>query len=709
MFKSLSDNVRAFFANSENEICQKRTRITLKRKREDVEEDDPDVQIIKVEKKRKVDNQSSQTDFQVLRLFKQSVSAMANWINPKHILSNTEKEKSDGNVSMVTVSSKRNGIGLARSNHNGDRHHQNPKQFSRNSKYGSSLDNPKPSRIIPIQQLCRYSSQSSDSSIFGRQRESTANACIRLKEKEEYSRLIRQNTHRSPWQRVEPENTKPLKQRRDSDVISICSNESVSVLGSTNKLNSLSNKTKFSTQHNVHKISQPSHTRRSQIIVNPSLAQAFPCYTPAPLPSSQSDHANTNNHHPLQSNFCETSTTDLFHNIPFRSLMAKQRRQHSTLKSVNKIETQSSNTPDVIVVQHPRIENHPIVVEDDLETNSRVSPIVIDVEENKDASLQSGTKKFAINSQRQPEFLKSRYITDSYLDLHHFQSQSADERRRQIEEQACKAKAYAEKRRAQEKSLEKQMKYKMKIFDEEPEISEEIFIDSDEEEDESLPELTSDMEEKIAAALRPGQPSQILSEAFRLQITRRDIATLGGLNWLNDEIINFYMNLLIERGEQEGNAKVYAFNTFFYPKIMNGGHQAVRRWTKKVDIFAMNYILIPVHLGMHWCLCVANMKDQVITYYDSMGGRNEACVEAVRKYVNDESMAKRQTGIKFSEWKLVIEEDIPQQMNGSDCGMFTCKYAEYITRGKAISFTQEDMPYFRRRMVYEILTKKLMQ
>ena len=32
-----------------------------------------------------------------------------------------------------------------------------------------------------------------------------------------------------------------------------------------------------------------------------------------------------------------------------------------------------------------------------------------------------------------------------------------------------------------------QMKYKMKIFDEEPEISEEIFIDSDEEEDESLP------------------------------------------------------------------------------------------------------------------------------------------------------------------------------------------------------------------------------
>lgn len=33
-------------------------------------------------------------------------------------------------------------------------------------------------------------------------------------------------------------------------------------------------------------------------------------------------------------------------------------------------------------------------------------------------------------------------------------------------------------------------------------------------------------------------------------------------------------------------------------------------------------------------------------------------------------------------------QDIPQQMNGSDCGMFACKYAEYITREAPITFTQ---------------------
>eukprot|EP00064_Thunnus_orientalis_P000837 superscaffoldBa00000048_g838 len=55
-----------------------------------------------------------------------------------------------------------------------------------------------------------------------------------------------------------------------------------------------------------------------------------------------------------------------------------------------------------------------------------------------------------------------------------------------------------------------------------------------------------------------------------------------------------------------------------------------------------------------------------------------------------------------------LTEEIPQQMNGSDCGMFTCKYADYITKDKSITFTQKHMPYFRRRMVWEIVNHKLL-
>ena len=84
-----------------------------------------------------------------------------------------------------------------------------------------------------------------------------------------------------------------------------------------------------------------------------------------------------------------------------------------------------------------------------------------------------------------------------------------------------------------------------------------------------------------------------------------NMLTAGG-TVLFSQVINFYMNMLMERGEQDGFSKTYAFNTFFYPKLIQGGHAAVRRWTRKVDIFSHQYLVIPVHLGVHWCLCVSS-------------------------------------------------------------------------------------------------------
>ena len=37
-------------------------------------------------------------------------------------------------------------------------------------------------------------------------------------------------------------------------------------------------------------------------------------------------------------------------------------------------------------------------------------------------------------------------------------------------------------------------------------------------------------------------------------------------------------------------------------------------------------------------------------------------------------------------------QDIPQQMNGSDCGMFACKFAEYVSRGAPVTFSQVHVP-----------------
>ncbi|KTF96442.1 hypothetical protein cypCar_00008169 [Cyprinus carpio] len=222
--------------------------------------------------------------------------------------------------------------------------------------------------------------------------------------------------------------------------------------------------------------------------------------------------------------------------------------------------------------------------------------------------------------------------------------------------------------------------------------------------------LRQDMEKEVSRALRGGSQDEVLSEGFRLTITRKDLQTLSHLNWLNDEVINFYMNLLVERSKRPNLPSAYTFNTFFFPKLRSSGYAAVRRWTKKVDIFSVDIILVPVHLGVHWCLSVVDFRKKSITYFDSMGGNNDEACRILLKYLKQESEEKKGQNFDTSEWTLKSKRrnEIPQQMNGSDCGMFTCKYAEYITKDRPITFTQKHMPYFRRRMVWEILNQKLL-
>lgn len=47
-------------------------------------------------------------------------------------------------------------------------------------------------------------------------------------------------------------------------------------------------------------------------------------------------------------------------------------------------------------------------------------------------------------------------------------------------------------------------------------------------------------------------------------------------------------------------------------------------------------------------------------------------------------------------------------MNSSDCGVFACTYAEHRTRNSPLNFDQSDMPYFRDKMKYELLTEHLL-
>ena len=184
--------------------------------------------------------------------------------------------------------------------------------------------------------------------------------------------------------------------------------------------------------------------------------------------------------------------------------------------------------------------------------------------------------------------------------------------------------------------------------------------------------------------------------------------------WLDDGIIHFFLNHLMSQRHN-----IHAFDIFFYNHLRDKGpDNQLLRWTRRVDIFAKDFVFFPVNLRqLHWTLIVANCKEKTISYYDSMGGGkvNMGCnhaayeppsrhMDRVLEYLQREHADKKNCPLT-SQWTCnpvgrsedvpLVEGKIPQQQNSYDCGVFLCKYADCIARGLPFSFSQQDMPEMR--------------
>ncbi|KAJ3790332.1 cysteine proteinase [Lentinula aff. detonsa] len=221
--------------------------------------------------------------------------------------------------------------------------------------------------------------------------------------------------------------------------------------------------------------------------------------------------------------------------------------------------------------------------------------------------------------------------------------------------------------------------------------------------------------------------SGVVSKFAREQVSDKDLVRLMPGSWLNDEIINFYGALILGRSddskENGDNAivngvaspkkskilNVHYFTTFFWQKLTRDGYEKGRlaKWTKKasrVDLFSKDIVLIPVnHNNTHWTAAAINFRQKRIECYDSMFLDRSAVFKVLRNYLDAEHCNKKKAPFDFTGWEDYVLKDTPQQENGYDCGVFTCQFLESLSRGEeTFNFSQDDIPYLRRRMVWEI-------
>ena len=283
------------------------------------------------------------------------------------------------------------------------------------------------------------------------------------------------------------------------------------------------------------------------------------------------------------------------------------------------------------------------------------------------------------------------------------------------------------------------------------------------------------------------------------KLTRGDLLLLKGRHWLNDEVVNFYFQLLQARAaESAARTKgqnvldvlnvaadrqavalphLLCFTSFFFARLMRQGvskqnaeqmgtgydFAGVRRWTRKLEMFPLHrrLHLFPVnHDNSHWCVACADIpplssigtEPCKLHYFDSLSGSVEGrsyegggraslaavqVINSLRRYFddlwrerNEKLRQKESTDASSSScsdsppepqeqpeltWRQYPRiEGLPQQPDGSSCGVFMCIFAEALARGakpttlyRGRSFSSEDVLRLRKVMAADCLRAQI--
>jgi len=140
-----------------------------------------------------------------------------------------------------------------------------------------------------------------------------------------------------------------------------------------------------------------------------------------------------------------------------------------------------------------------------------------------------------VNSLEDALALSPQYSANYVTDLKSRYGSKQRDRELMIEKEQIRLKVLSENREGFDDQLEQRLRKQLEVLSVKPVV--------DEREIEPipvLPKLTDEMVMLIEKCLgNSGSEAEVLCEAFNMPVTRRDLKTLDGLNWLNDQVTKF--------------------------------------------------------------------------------------------------------------------------------------------------------------------------
>jgi sentrin-specific protease 1 len=233
--------------------------------------------------------------------------------------------------------------------------------------------------------------------------------------------------------------------------------------------------------------------------------------------------------------------------------------------------------------------------------------------------------------------------------------------------------------------------------------------------------LEYEWDDVVDQTIVSNDPRRIITTSMGgTELRLKDFATLLGKRaWLNDEIINTYIEWVVDAANKAAIAqskefdeptstvpKFIAHNSFFYENLIKKGPSSTqglmrRKKAPGASLLDVDSVFVPICKGAHWTVGAVRPIAKTIEYFDSMGGNPQPFIKLMREWL------KFQLGEKYveSEWSTP-RTACAHQSNGYDCGVFVCTNTFCVALGLDTSCYDEcDMLQQRRNIAVVLINR----
>ncbi len=174
---------------------------------------------------------------------------------------------------------------------------------------------------------------------------------------------------------------------------------------------------------------------------------------------------------------------------------------------------------------------------------------------------------------------------------------------------------------------------------------------------------------------------------------------------LTDRIVNGFLALLT-------SDKVLVLDTYFWEMLKVRRTEVGLKWTTKDKLEKFSICFVPLHSQekFHWGLAALFKDTGKVAIYDSLQSM-ESFSSAPKLIVAWANWAKNAYGLGI--WPERWTEDktcclSPTQENSTDCGMYLCLNALFLSKSRKPSFFPAEISEFRMQIRRSLLRKAVM-